>query len=45
MTHASTELAPIMRVDRDEQSVAVANMVAAPSPPSIAIIALQSLQA
>src|SRR3990172_12993452 len=38
ITHASTELAPIIRLDRDEQSVATAQETAAPRPPAMAII-------
>ena len=36
MTHASTEGAPIMRVERDEQNVEVPQQSAAPIPPRIA---------
>jgi hypothetical protein len=37
MTHASTELAPIIRLEREEHSVATAQETAAPRPPTIAI--------
>src|SRR6188472_4657872 len=38
ITHASTGPSPMSRVDRDEQTVAVAHANAAPSPPRIASI-------
>src|SRR6478736_9263886 len=35
MTQASTDVAPIMRVDRDEKNVEVPQQSAAPTPPRI----------
>jgi hypothetical protein len=37
MTHPSTGPAPIIRLDRDEHRVAIAQHRAAPSPPRIAV--------
>jgi hypothetical protein len=37
ITQARTELAPIIRLERDEASVATAQEAAAPRPPTIAI--------
>src|SRR6266849_8335292 len=37
MTQATTELAPISRIERDEQRVEAAKQSAAPKPPRIAI--------
>ena len=39
ITHASTDRVPISRVERDAQSIPVAQKAAAPSPPRIAITA------
>ncbi len=42
ITQASTDMGPIIRLDRDEDSVATAQHTAAPRPPTMAIIVAQS---